>query len=84
LTWPAGWGILPTWRDSFACNIRGRFIMWIRRGGLAGMRFAQAAQGRPGEDRLGAAVAAGNDHAAQMDLRPIGDGFLEIRHAEAL
>jgi len=43
-----------------------------------------ATQGRPGEDRPGAAVATGNDDAAQMDLRPAGDGVLEIRQSEAL
>jgi hypothetical protein len=29
-------------------------------------------------------VAAGNDDGAQMDLRPAGDGVLEIRQPEAL
>ena len=40
----------------------------IERSGLEEIRFGQAAQGRPGEDRVGAAVEAGNDHATQMDL----------------
>ena len=43
-----------------------------------------AAQGRPGEDHPGAAVAAGNDDAAEMDLPAAGNGVLEIRQPEAL
>ena len=56
----------------------------IERGGVEAIRFGVAAQGRPGEDRPGAAFAAGNDDAGQMDLRAAGDGIVEIRQPEAL
>ena len=48
------------------------------------IRFALQAQRRPGKDRAGAAVAPGDDAAAQMDLRPAGDGLVEIGQPEAL
>ena len=41
-------------------------------------------QGRCGEDRPGAAVAAGNDDVAEMDLRAVEDGVLEMRQSAAL
>ena len=55
----------------------------VERGVSAGI-VGVAAQGRPGEDRAGGAVAPGNDDAAQMDLCPAADGVLEIGHSKAL
>jgi REP element-mobilizing transposase RayT len=44
--------------------------------------LASRRKGDPVKMALGRAIAAGNDHAAQVDLPAAGDGFVEIPHSK--
>ena len=46
--------------------------------------LARQRKGDPVKFALARAVAAGNDHAAEMDLRPAPDGVVEIRKPTTL